>query len=142
MRSCITRSRCVRCSTSTIAGSTRRACMRSRRRRTAPVASEARNEGTYGSRHGTRQHGTTMLSRLNQRHQSVRVAAALALLAVGCRSSTPAVSLPTLDQTTLYEPSRALGPLFHDVQLSNLFPDSKTFVDARPLQPAGETVAR
>src|SRR5687768_1081907 len=83
-----------------------------------------------------------MLSRLNQRHQSVRVAAALALLAVGCRSSTPAVSLPTLDQTTVYEPSRALGPLFHDVQLSNLFPDSKTFVDARPLDTPAAITAR
>ncbi|MDF2774915.1 MAG: hypothetical protein K0S86_4415, partial [Geminicoccaceae bacterium] len=40
------------------------------------------------------------------------------------------------------ETSRALGPLFHDVQLSDLFPDSKTFVDARPLRPAGEIVAR
>lgn len=83
-----------------------------------------------------------MLCRLKPRHQSVRVAAALALIAVGCRSSTPAVSSPTLDQATVYEPSRALGPLFHDVQLSNLFPDSKTFVDARPLRPAGEIVAR
>ena len=83
-----------------------------------------------------------MLSRLKQRHLSVRVVGALALLAVGCRSSTPAVSSPTLDQATVYEPSRALGPLFHDVQLSDLFPDSKTFVDARPLRPAGEIVAR
>ena len=83
-----------------------------------------------------------MRSRLKQRHQSVRLAAALAVVAVGCRSSTPAVSSTPLDQATVYEPSRALGPLFHDVQLSNLFPDSKTFVDARPLQPAGEIVAR
>ena len=83
-----------------------------------------------------------MRSRLKQRHQFVRLAAALAVVAVGCRSSTPAVSSTPLDQATVYEPSRALGPLFHDVQLSNLFPDSKTFVDARPLQPAGEIVAR
>jgi alpha,alpha-trehalase len=31
-----------------------------------------------------------------------------------------------------YDPSRDLGPLFADVQGSTLFPDSKTFVDARP----------
>jgi alpha,alpha-trehalase len=35
--------------------------------------------------------------------------------------------------TGQYDPSRDLGPLFHDVQLARLFPDSKTFADARPL---------
>ena len=34
-----------------------------------------------------------------------------------------------------YEPSEDLGPLFADVQLGGVFEDSKTFVDARPLQP-------
>lgn len=33
-----------------------------------------------------------------------------------------------------YDPARDLGPLFHDVQMSHLFADSKTFVDARPLE--------
>ena len=32
--------------------------------------------------------------------------------------------------------------LFHDVQLSGMFQDSKTFADARPLLAPGETVAR
>ncbi|HEX6052072.1 MAG TPA: trehalase family glycosidase, partial [Gemmatimonadaceae bacterium] len=72
----------------------------------------------------------------------MRAAAAIVLLAAGCRSSGPAVSPTALDQATVYEPSRALGPLFHDVQLSNLFPDSKTFVDARPLQAPADIVAR
>ncbi|MGH9887261.1 MAG: trehalase family glycosidase, partial [bacterium] len=31
-----------------------------------------------------------------------------------------------------YDPSRDLGRLFHDVQLSGIFSDSKTFVDAGP----------
>jgi alpha,alpha-trehalase len=42
----------------------------------------------------------------------------------------------------LYNPARALGLLFHDVQVARLFPDSKTFVDARPLVPPPEIVAR
>ena len=32
-----------------------------------------------------------------------------------------------------YDPAHDLGPLFQDVQLSGIFADSKTFVDARPL---------
>ena len=32
-----------------------------------------------------------------------------------------------------YDPAHDLGTLFHDVQLSGMFPDSKTFADARPL---------
>jgi alpha,alpha-trehalase len=51
-------------------------------------------------------------------------------LAVGCQSGEP------------YDPSRALGYLFHDVQLSGIFDDSKTFVDARPLLPPEQIVAR
>jgi alpha,alpha-trehalase len=59
--------------------------------------------------------------------------AAVAALAIGCRSQAP-VARPAFDASTVYEPSRSLGPLFHDVQLSTMFPDSKTFVDARPLE--------
>jgi alpha,alpha-trehalase len=70
----------------------------------------------------------------------IRVAAALAL-ASACRTqssvSTPAVASPA----TAYEPSRALGALFHDVQLAGIFPDSKTFVDARPLEPPAAITA-
>jgi len=32
-----------------------------------------------------------------------------------------------------YDPAHDLGALFHDVQMANVFPDSKTFVDARAL---------
>jgi alpha,alpha-trehalase len=41
-----------------------------------------------------------------------------------------------------YDPAHALGPLFHDVQMSGIFGDSKTFVDARPRFPPAEIVAR
>ena len=41
----------------------------------------------------------------------------------------------------LYEPSRALGQLFHDIQMSGIFPDGKTFVDARPRIPPTDIVA-
>jgi alpha,alpha-trehalase len=41
-----------------------------------------------------------------------------------------------------YDPARDLGALFHDVQLSGIFADSKTFADARPLAAPAEIVAR
>src|SRR2546426_12395763 len=40
-----------------------------------------------------------------------------------------------------YDPTD-LGALFQDVQLSGIFADSKTFVDARPLVAPSEIVAR
>jgi alpha,alpha-trehalase len=66
-------------------------------------------------------------------------------LAVGCRTGTPAEGAGTIRAAapvSLYDPARDLGPLFHDVQLSGIFPDSKTFVDARPLRPPAEVAAR
>jgi len=47
-------------------------------------------------------------------------------LAAGCRAGAPAAA-------ARYSPPQDLGDLFQAVQLSSLFPDSKTFVDARPL---------
>ncbi len=41
-----------------------------------------------------------------------------------------------------YDPSRDLGPLFHDVQMARLYDDSKTFVDARPLDAPAALGAR
>ena len=74
--------------------------------------------------------------------------AALAL-AAACRGSAPATLAPSTASVSQqaaiaasYDPTRALGPLFQDVQLSGAFPDSKTFVDARPLLPPAEIVAR
>src|SRR5213083_3629994 len=61
------------------------------------------------------------------------VLSALAL-AVGCRTAPPPV--------TRYDPARDLGPLFQDVQLSGIFADSKTFVDAGPLLAPAVVAAR
>ena len=59
-------------------------------------------------------------------------------LAVACTSAPS----PTLGagvraevQGSVYDPARHLGPLFHDVQMASVFPDSKTFVDSRPRRP-------
>jgi alpha,alpha-trehalase len=61
----------------------------------------------------------------------LRLTALLAL--VGC-SAPPSAAR--------YDPAQSLDPLFHDVQLSGMFPDSKTFVDARPLAAPAEVLAR
>jgi alpha,alpha-trehalase len=74
----------------------------------------------------------------------IRLATALAL-AAGCRAGTPARisgAAPPPAAGSYYDPAHDLGPLFHDVQLSGMFPDSKTFVDARPLGPPAEIAAR
>ena len=57
--------------------------------------------------------------------KKLRIALAVALVAGGC--GTPGRPGPA---SSAYDPSRALGPLFHDVQTAGVFPDSKT---AKPL---------
>jgi alpha,alpha-trehalase len=64
----------------------------------------------------------------------VRTALAAIALAGACRTGAP--------PAVRYDPSRDLGSLFQDVQLSGIFPDSKTFVDARPLVAPAEIAAR
>jgi alpha,alpha-trehalase len=73
-----------------------------------------------------------------------RVLLSALAFAVACRRGAPAPAPATAQQASsgVYEPSRALGPLFHDVQVAPVFEDSKTFVDARPLQAPEEIVAR
>ena len=61
----------------------------------------------------------------------IGVAAALAL-AAGCAPPRVANIERPAAALGLYDPAHDLGPLFHDVQLSGIFEDSKTFVDARP----------
>jgi alpha,alpha-trehalase len=56
---------------------------------------------------------------------------AVLALAAGCRPPSPS-------SADLYDPARDLGRLFHDVQMSGIFGDSKTFVDARPLTPPAD----
>ncbi|HVH66804.1 MAG TPA: alpha,alpha-trehalase TreA [Gemmatimonadales bacterium] len=66
-------------------------------------------------------------------------------MAVGCRPDTASRTSPTssnLPQPAVFDPSRDLGPLFAAVQLSGIFPDSKTFVDARPRTAPADIVAR
>ena len=41
-----------------------------------------------------------------------------------------------------YDPAHDLGPLFHDVQMARLFPDSKSLVDSRPLEAPSALKAR
>src|SRR5213083_196639 len=66
-------------------------------------------------------------------------------LAAGCRTGTstrPATALQPPARVARYDPAHDLGPLFQDVQLSGIFADSKTFVDARPLLAPADIAAR
>ncbi len=76
--------------------------------------------------------------------------AALALVAVAACQLPPG---PTASEQGLaapsaaavvdrYDPARDLGPLFRAVQLGGVFEDSKTFVDARPLDPPADVAKR
>jgi alpha,alpha-trehalase len=75
----------------------------------------------------------------------VFVALATALpLATGCRTAAPGAEAGTAHRSApvdRYDPAQALGPLFHAIQLAALFPDSKTLVDAQPLEPAARILA-
>jgi len=82
-----------------------------------------------------------------RRHPVGPVAASLvAALAIGCQTGTrteiaaPVYGPPTAPR--VYDASHDLGALFHDVQMARVFPDSKTFVDARPRSEPAEIVAR
>jgi alpha,alpha-trehalase len=58
---------------------------------------------------------------------------ALLIAVAACRPSGRQAVRPSS-----YDPAHDVGPLFSDVQLSGIFPDSKEFVDARPrLDPSG-----
>ena len=65
-------------------------------------------------------------------------------LAPACQTAAPHTAEPVQQpvDAARYDPSRALGPLFHDVQMARVFPDSKTFVDSRPLLAPAEIAAR
>jgi alpha,alpha-trehalase len=64
--------------------------------------------------------------------------AALAF-AAGCQ---PRATTGAATPLTQYEPSRSLGQLFHDIQMARIYPDGKTFVDARPRMAPSEIVSR
>src|SRR2546430_12605850 len=67
------------------------------------------------------------------------LAASVACTATTCTTSRTSTNL---HQPVFYDPAHDLGPLFQVVQLSGIFPDSKTFVDARPLFPPSVIAAR
>ena len=63
------------------------------------------------------------------------------VLAVACIATTSTTS-SDFHRPSFYDPAHDLGSLFQAVQLSGIFPDSKTFVDARPLFPPSVIAAR
>jgi alpha,alpha-trehalase len=71
----------------------------------------------------------------------VRSLILLAALLAACHSGTT-VRQPVPRGAAGYNPARDLGALFHDVELAGVFPDSKTFVDARPRLAPTAIVAR
>lgn len=80
------------------------------------------------------------------RNRPLRLVAFLAAvgLAAGCRTGTPGRDVSGADapgSLGLYDPARALGPIFHAIQVAGLFEDSKTFVDAQPLKPPTRVLA-
>lgn len=85
-----------------------------------------------------------------RKHTDLTSGVIAALLLVACAPRTPAaVAAPEVSAASttraadaLYDPSRDLGQLFHDVQMAAVFPDSKTFVDARPVDDPAVIVAR
>ena len=82
--------------------------------------------------------------RADARLRAVSFCCGIALLttAVACRMGAPRGAVAHESGAILvYHPMRALGPLFADVQNTAVFPDSKTFVDARPLRDPSEIVA-
>ena len=82
--------------------------------------------------------------RASRRLPSVAGTVVLLALAASCRAPS-VVTAPEASAEQArggYEPSLDLGPLFHDVQLAALFPDSKTFADARPTSAPASIVAR
>jgi alpha,alpha-trehalase len=66
------------------------------------------------------------------------------LVLPGCKTVTQTSFEIAKNPTPIigYDAARDLGPLFHDVQMARLFPDSKTFVDARPLDAPATLAAR
>lgn len=58
----------------------------------------------------------------------------MAAFVTACHSGAPSnAKTPLAARLGLYDPAHDLGPLFAAVQNARVFPDSKTFVDARPL---------
>jgi alpha,alpha-trehalase len=67
----------------------------------------------------------------------------LLCLTAACSASTSTTSRTSTDlhRPASYDPAHDLGGLFKEVQLSGIFSDSKTFVDARPRRAPRDVVA-
>lgn len=78
------------------------------------------------------------------RRQTITIAMTTLMLMPACKTVTQTTFevVPSPVPVIGYDPSRDLGPLFHDVQMARLFEDSKTFVDARPLESPAALGAR
>jgi alpha,alpha-trehalase len=85
-----------------------------------------------------RRASTGRLSRLIARRSRLL---GVVLVAACHRSAPPPSTSPTASAAEWYRPAQALGDLFADVQNARVFPDSKTFVDARPLMPPARIVS-
>jgi alpha,alpha-trehalase len=67
---------------------------------------------------------------------------ALHLSAAAALAASLACGTPAAAPHHPYDPAHDLGGLFQDVELSRVFPDSKTFVDARPLLSPAQVASR
>jgi alpha,alpha-trehalase len=77
---------------------------------------------------------------LARRSAAIATVATLGI-AAACGPAVTTTSPPVATQT-LYDPAHDLGALFHDVQLARVFPDSKTFVDAKARSSPSEIAAK
>ena len=85
---------------------------------------------------------STLMRSAIRRHGAIlpRGVGLLSALLLAC--STPVRAPQPGAATALYDPAHDLGPLFHDIQIARIFPDSKTLVDARPRSAPAEVAAR
>lgn len=82
------------------------------------------------------------MTTFDPRHGAPGTSEPLAATPAAPRAEDPPPPAAAARTTVLYVPHVDLGPLFHDVQLARLFPDSKTLVDARPRFAPADIVAR
>jgi len=69
----------------------------------------------------------------------MKIAALLVLLFFSCTPEEKKQEFPEV--TGYYQPWEALGPLYHDVELAGVYPDSKTFADCTPVKNPYEIAA-
>ena len=71
--------------------------------------------------------------------RETRGIACVVLLAGACTHQPPApVPEAVPARISVYDPSRDLGALFHAAQMARVYPDSKTLVDAHPIESPAE----